>query len=388
MFGEDWRDIIGLLRIHTNALSDENTTALATTKLLFKELGIKEYHVFICLLHQISNSVKPALNYLTWSRTQRWNSNDGEYGVDRSKDISLHDLANKASEYLKEGSKNERARPQLISALQCVPELQCKLDPFKRVVGNRGINLWCNIFSLLQRRESLSELSILSDKQSGALISDHKLFYEYSHCPGWLRETLVGIAFDRAITSPLLRMLNTSHLAMGRALEFVKSLNDRIGYIIQHYEHESNKILQIFLNFKAIDPIPRLAKEKRQLTHRESTILGLLCLNHLGIGGEHNVVDYRKWNENVIALRDWAQNDILFSNDIFYQKVLHLSSRDLKLCTRLFVGMLKQFHTDFTKRIAAQNIVTNPEKIGGAFSNNDVSERGVGIRKYIKKFKP
>ena len=388
MYGDDWRDLVGLLRLHTNALSDENTTALATTRLLFKELGIDHHAIFICLLHQISNAVKPPLNYLTWARTQPWNSSGDDCGVDRSKSISLQDLANEASEYLKKGSKNERARPQYISAMQSVPELRCNLIPFKRVVGNRGINLWCNVLGLLERRECLKELSILRDKQTGAILSDHKLFYEYAHSSVWYRETLVGIAFDRAITSPLLRALNTSHLAMANALIFVKLLNINIGYLIENYGHETNKILQVFLNFKAIDPIPRVAKEKRQISHRESTVLGLLCLNHLGIGSDSNRVDYVKWNQNGIALRDWSGDNELFSKDIFYQNVLKLSSRELKCCTRLFYGMLKQFHTDFTKRIAAQGFNSDSRLSEGVFSNNDLSERAVGIRKQIKKSKP
>ena len=152
MYGNGWRDLIQLLRVHTNAMSDENSTAIATSKLLFQELGVQNYTIWICFLHQISNCIEPGIKYLIWVRTQPWNVNKKDVGINRSKNISIIDLANKSSTLFRHNSDNERSRPHVMSTFILESQSTGNSRKYKRVVGNRTINLFSNVERMLERR--------------------------------------------------------------------------------------------------------------------------------------------------------------------------------------------------------------------------------------------
>ena len=160
------------------------------------------------------------------------------------------DLANKSSTYFRTNSDNERARPQIISAVNS--ESTTVIQPYKRVVGNRDINLFVNIERLLQRRTQLQKISDLYQKSSGSIIPENVPFHEYAHNHVWLRETLISIAINRIIACPLLTSLNASLTDIEKAIKAVKELNSNLKTIIDIKNPYTNQILSLISGLSSI----------------------------------------------------------------------------------------------------------------------------------------
>eukprot|EP01083_Nonionella_stella_P243879 849381_1 len=387
---DDWRDVISLMRRHTNCMSDENTTAMATSLLLFKELGVQHYALWICFMHQLSNSIKPSLKWLIWARTQSWNVTEGEPPIARSKNISIIELGDKASAYFKSNSSNERAKPNLLKALIDDKSTDLKLKQFKRSVGERTINKFVNNERLLERREAMKLASSLYDKNTGSIISDNILFYEYSCNSAWFRETIVSIAFDRSIAGPLLTMLNTTFDTMKVAFEKITILNQRLKQIVAIKEHETKELLLLFVGFTAITPLTPYYKTSKYLSIIDRRLIIFITISHLRLGDASESIMFTSWEQNPSQINDFMDKHhqtILFSRDVFYRTVWKLKVRDLKICLFMFRHCLEQLQLDLEKRLKAQGQGTDPDQNEYTKSNNDISERAVGCKKQIKSIK-
>eukprot|EP01084_Bolivina_argentea_P243933 408785_1 len=396
LYGNAWTDLIPLMQKHMNAVTDENTTAIATSHMFFKAIEVVNYAIWICLYHQLSNSIKPAIKYSTSMRTAIWNTDSTDCVIDRSSNISIIELANKSALYFKTNSQNEKARPDIINAKLDEKESEHTFKSHKRVIGERLINCFTNCDRLLERRQAFKETSTLCKSDGKSVIPDNKLFYEYSHNGAWLRENIVAIAFDRSAANPLLRVLNTTFDKMRKGLEHAKQFNLNVGKIIATNRPYCNKLLGVLLGFDSILPIKKYYSTSKYLNDEEKMLIKYICNEHLEINGAKDILRLNKWNQNGTIIHEYIEKHKLskiFTKDVFYRKVFQLKSRDLKRCLYILFGMLQQFHLDFDNRLKNQGKnkdgnQNNSNQNKDTFVNNDTSERGCGIRKGIKKCKP
>eukprot|EP01084_Bolivina_argentea_P243929 408781_1 len=322
LYGNAWTDLIPLMQKHMNAVTDENTTAIATSHMFFKAIEVVNYAIWICLYHQLSNSIKPAIKYSTSVRTAEWNNDPTDCVIDRSKNISIIEMANKSALYFKTNSQNEKARPDIVNAKLDEKQSENTFKSHKRVVGERLINCFINCDRLLERRQPLTEISSLYKTDGKAIIPDNKLFYEYSHSGAWLRENIVAIAFNRSTANPMLRVLNTSFDKMKKGLEYVKQFNSNLQKLIAKQKPYTNEFLGILLGFESISPVQKYYNTSKYLNDEEQNVIRYVCVGHLEMSSDKNILLLNKWNQNEKVINEYIQThnvSKLFSKDVFYR---------------------------------------------------------------------
>eukprot|EP01084_Bolivina_argentea_P243932 408784_1 len=396
LYGNAWTDLIPLMQKHMNAVTDENTTAIATSHMFFKAIEVVNYAIWICLYHQLSNSIKPAIKYSTSMRTAIWNTDSTDCVIDRSSNISIIELANKSALYFKTNSQNEKARPDIVNTKLDEKESENTFKTHKRVVGERLINCFTNCDRLLERRQAFKETSTLCKSDGKSVIPDNKLFYEYGHNGAWLRENIVAIAFNRSTANPLLRVLNTSFDKMKKGLEYVKQFNSNLQKLISKRKPYSNEWLGILLGCDSISPVEKYCQTSKYLNNEEKVLIGYVCDEHLQMSSDKNILLLTQWNKNEMVINEYIQKHKLsriFTKDVLYRIVFKLKPIDIKRCLYILFGMMQQFHLDLDNRLKNQGKnkdgnQNNYNQNEDTFVNNDTSERGCGIRNVIKKAKP
>ena len=390
LYEEAWTDVVELMRHQTNAMSDENTTAIATSRLLFKELQVLYFGIWICVLHQLSNSIKPALKWLKAARTAPWNVINGEPLINRSKNIDIVELADKASAYFRFNSNNERAKPHVVQAMLESENAGIKLKAFKRNIGERTVNKLINSDRLLARRDGMKKLSVLETKSGDQLISDCRLFYEYSHITAWLRETMATIAFNRTFATPLLVSSNTTFGRMKAALIRLNSIHHRLKQILSENKVRRKGLLKIFVGFAGIDPIAPYNESSKYLSIGDKAIINKMA-QHLDFDDASDDIPWDKWANNGGIMTEFKRGHSIthsFQQDVFHRKLWTMSKSNVNACLYMLWNCLDQTQIDLGKRLRNQGQGTKTDCNEWILCTNDSSERAVGMKKFIKNEKP
>lgn len=194
-----WTSIKSLINGTIGTMTDQNATALAINKLIAKYLDAAQLIESICLMHNIYNSITPALNRLTMERIQL---NQDKELLRNTMNLDILCIANRIQNVLNVKNESIRNKGEIFEQYEAKYEGGTNSE-FGRVIGDRKINQLKNVHAILSRRKCIKEFSQIQHNEKH-ILSNARVCYEYGSSSVLLRESIVIVNVQQLYSTPLL----------------------------------------------------------------------------------------------------------------------------------------------------------------------------------------
>lgn len=157
-----WTSIKSLINGTIGTMTDQNANALAINKLIAKYLDAAQLIESICLMHNIYNSITPALNRLTMERIQL---NQDKELLRNTMNLDILCIANRIQNVLNVKNESIRNKGEIFEQYEAKYEGGTNSE-FGRVIGDRKINQLKNVHAILSRRKCNKEFSQMQHNET------------------------------------------------------------------------------------------------------------------------------------------------------------------------------------------------------------------------------
>ncbi len=375
---DNWTDIKSLIDGTLGTMTDQNTTALLINKLIGRELDIEELIESICGMHNVDNSIQPALDRL---KQQRLNDKEDKNILCNSWKLDILSIANKMQNVLNIKNDNLRNKGHIYEEYERKQKSH-KYTKFARVIGDRKINQLKNIDAILTRRDCIKKFAELSFNNQH-LIYNARIAYEYGNSQVLLRESIIMTNIRRLYASPLLVTIGKDKPLMNIGLPVIKQALDSMKLITKSHQHSINVLAPLLLLTSLYDCTENAMIRNDLLCNDEKLFL-------IEIGEYINTLS-RHNSEGIINLEQFLtqcqekirRKNIVF-NDNYYKTIFNQTALELSKILSQLKGAYGNIYDDMILRYELQN----KNAPNSTFTNNDITESLNGASKYQQRKGP
>ena len=366
MYGEDWELIRDRLKKRMATMSDQNSTALLTNKLIAKEFGVEDLIELVCLMHNLDNTLICAEQRLLAQRQDSRNRGDV---LRNNFNINILEIANRIQNHLMIRCDTDKNKGDAFEHFFANSSNRSSFTPFQRVIGGRRQHLAINVEAVLSRREEIAKFG--STTFSGKFLTTNpRLLFEYGTSQILLRESLVFLCLCRNFVTPMISTIGKDCQLMKNVLPKMKESLVNLAAVATNTKFAVRSLLTMTKMFSGMSPhilSNKMLSETAKVAIIDSTN------NFSGVQAFYN---------NATSL--FRRNGISFQDKYFH----HLFSQSLEQ----FQWILKQYQgvcdvvqMDMHRRYSLQSSSAIPSS---SFGTNDCCETLNATGKYHEKRAP
>ena len=371
-----WDTVRSRMKHKLATISDQNTTAMLTNKLVQKEFNVHTLVELVCLMHNLDNTLITAEQRLLLERDDPDKRDDV---LKDAKHLSIIELCDRIQNALMLRCDTDKNKGVLFNHYFAKSPNKQSFTNYHRVVGGRRQHRVVNVEACMSRRDEIGVFSTLNVKNKSVALNP-RIMFEYAKSQILLRESLVMTALYRNFIEPLIWTIGKKRMRLvlpmlKQCLVNMKRIGDDKMYALRSlmtlnklYEDMqphiiANKLLTREAKVAIVDSSPDLPQFAGQ-----------------GLGAF--VTDISAFRGRARAL--FADRNVTL-NDKYFDHLFVLSSAQLDIVLQQFQGVCNVIHIDMTRRYAMQSKESIPDS---SFSTNDIAETLNATGKYHERRSP
>ena len=371
LYGNNWISIRKRLSRRLACMSDQNTTALLTNKLIGKEFGVNDLVELVCLMHNLDNTLISAEKRLL---DERVHADKRDNVLVNNTNLNILDIANRLQNHLMIRQDTDKNKGEAFKLFFENSPNKSSFTPFQRVIGGRRQHLARNVEAVLSRRQEIAQFG--ATKFNGKhLVTNPRLLFEYGNSLVLLRESLIFVCLSRNFITPMIKTIGRDCQLMKNVLPKIKEALRSLDLVATNSVYAVRSMLTLTKLYNGMEP--------HILTNTllsESAKLAIIdCTDVLQPQNEVNVPNF------VRSAKALFRGLSVVFKDRYFHNLFQQSPIQFGIILEQFRGVCNVVRMDMQRRYDAQSQSGIPNS---TFSTNDCCETLNATGKYHEKRSP